>query len=293
MNDVILYAIPFFVIFMVLEAVSYRLHAAEDERGYEARDTGTSLAMGIGSVVINFGWKLVVLAAYTGLYLLAPIHLSATNPLTWIALFVLEDLCFYAYHRSHHTVRVLWASHVVHHSSERFNFSTALRQPWTPFTGLPFWLPLALFGFAPWMILAQQSISLLYQFFLHTERVGKLWAPVEFVFNTPSHHRVHHASDREYLDRNYGGILIVWDRLFGTFAAERRPVTYGLTKNIDTFNPLRVATHEFASIASDLVRARRVGDALGLVFGRPGWRPAVPAVRTAPEREPESQCAAL
>ena len=128
MNDVILYAIPFFVIFMVLEAVSYRLHAAEDERGYEARDTGTSRAMGIGSVVINLGWKLVVLAAYTGLYLLAPIHLSATNPLTWIALFVLEDLCFYAYHRSHHTVRVLWASHVVHHARRPVLVATPQRR---------------------------------------------------------------------------------------------------------------------------------------------------------------------
>jgi len=274
-SEVILWAIPFFVIFMVLEALSYRFHPDADERGYEARDTRTSLAMGIGSVVINIGWKLVVLAAYTGLYLLAPVHLSATNPLTWIALFVLEDLCFYWYHRSHHTVRVLWASHVVHHSSERFNLSTALRQPWTPFSGLPFWLPLALFGFAPWMILAQQSISLLYQFFLHTERVGKLWAPIEFVFNTPSHHRVHHASNSEYLDRNYGGILIVWDRLFGTFAAERAPVTYGLTTNIDTFNPLRVATHEFAAIARDLRRVRRGRDAVGLVLGRPGWRPAL------------------
>lgn len=280
MNEVILWAIPFFVVFMILEALSYRLHPDGGERGYEARDTRTSLAMGIGSVVINIGWKLVVLAAYTGLYLLAPVHLPASHPLTWIALFVLEDLCFYWYHRSHHTVRVLWASHVVHHSSERFNLSTALRQPWTPFSGLPFWLPLALLGFAPWMILLQQSISLLYQFFLHTERIGKLWAPIEFIFNTPSHHRVHHASDDEYLDRNYGGVLIIWDRMFGSFAAEGRPATYGLTKNIGTFNPLRVATHEFAAIGRDLIRARRGRDALGLVFGRPGWRPAA---ATAPE----------
>lgn len=285
MYDVILYAIPFFVIFMILEAVSYRLHPDESEQGYQTRDTRTSLTMGIGSVVVNLGWKAVVLAAYTGLYLIAPVHLSATNPLTWIALFVLEDFCFYWYHRSHHTVRLLWASHVVHHSSERFNLSTALRQPWTPFTALPFWLPLALFGFAPWMILLQQSISLLYQFFLHTERVGKLWAPLEFVFNTPSHHRVHHASNSEYLDRNYGGILIVWDRLFGTFAAELTPVTYGLTKNIDTFNPLRVAFHEFAAIGRDLTRTRRGRDAVGHVFGRPGWQPA-PVVAAEPEPAP-------
>lgn len=283
MNDVILYAIPFFVLFMALEALSYRLHPERGGRGYDARDTRTSLIMGIGSVVINVGWKLVVLAAYAGLYLLAPVHLSAANPLTWLALFVLEDLCFYWYHRSHHTVRVLWASHVVHHSSERFNFSTALRQSWTPFSALPFWLPLALLGFAPWMILAQQSVSLLFQFLLHTERVGKLWGPIEFVFNTPSHHRVHHASNTEYLDHNYGGILIIWDRIFGSFAAERSPATYGLTKNINTHNPLRVATHEFAAIAGDLTRARRGRDVVGLVLGRPGWQP--PTTPSAPSSD--------
>ena len=194
---------------------------------------------------------------------------------------MLEDLVFYWYHRTHHTVRVFWASHVVHHSSQRFNLSTALRQSWTPFTALPFWLPLALLGFAPWMILLQQSISLLYQFFLHTERIGKLWAPAEFVFNTPSHHRVHHASNAAYLDRNYGGVLIVWDRLFGTFAAEREPAVYGLTKNIRTFNPLRVATHEFVAMARDLAWVRRGRDAVGVVFGRPGWQPAA---NPAPDR---------
>ena len=274
MFDVIISAIPFFVVFLVLEGLSYYLLPDEDKPGYEFSDTRTSLIMGIGNVVVNIGWKLVVLLAYTAVYAIAPVHLSATNPLTWIALLVVEDFCFYWYHRSHHTVRVLWASHVVHHSSEHYNLSTALRQPWTPFSALPFWLPLAFIGFAPWMILLQQSISLLYQFFLHTERVGKLWRPIELVMNTPSHHRVHHGSNQRYLDKNYGGIFIVWDRLFGTFEAEDERVVYGLTKNVNTFNPLKVALGEFGAIAGDVTSARGVREVFGYLFGGPGWRPA-------------------
>jgi sterol desaturase/sphingolipid hydroxylase (fatty acid hydroxylase superfamily) len=273
MFDLILHAIPVFVLCVVLEALSYRYLADDDELGYESRDTRTSLAMGIGSSVINIGWKLVVVATYAGLYLIAPVHLPTHNPPTWVGLFFADEIAYYWYHRTHHTIRLLWASHVVHHSSRRYNLSTALRQPWTPFTALPYWAPLALLGFPPWMILLQQSISLLYQFFVHTERVGTLWRPVEFIMNTPSHHRVHHGSNAQYLDKNYGGILVVWDRLFGTFEPEGERVVYGLTKNIETFNPLRVATHEFAAILGDLRRARSWGVAFGYVFRGPGWSP--------------------
>ena len=274
MFDVILHAIPVFVVFLILEVVSFHVLPHEDERGYEIRDTRTSLTMGVGNVVVNVGWKLVVLAAYGGIYLLAPVHLSASNPLTWIALFVADDFAYYWYHRTHHTVRVFWASHVVHHSSRHYNLSTALRQPWTPFTSMPFWLPLAFFGFAPWMILLQQSINLLYQFFIHTERIGKLWRSIEFVLNTPSHHRVHHGSNDQYLDKNYGGILILWDRLFGTFEPEGERVVYGLTKNIDTFNPVRVAAHEYIAIWRDINAAQNWRAILGHLFRGPGWQPA-------------------
>lgn len=274
MFDVILHAIPVFVLCLILEAVAFHRRPDEDKLGYEFRDTRTSLLMGLGNVVINIGWKLVVLAAYTGVYLLAPVHLPTDNPLTWIALFFADDFAFYCYHRTHHTIRLFWASHVVHHSSQRFNYSTALRQPWTPFTALPFWLPLAVLGFAPWMILLAQSVNLLYQFFVHTERIGKLWRPIEFVFNTPSHHRVHHGSNERYLDKNYGGVLIIWDRLLGTFAPETERAVYGLTKNIDTYNPLRVATHEYVAIWRDIRGARGWRQLLGYVFSGPGWTPA-------------------
>nr|WP_212763562.1 sterol desaturase family protein [Gordonia araii] len=259
---------------MALEYLSFRFLPDDDELGYNRRDTRTSLLMGLGNVIINLGWKLVVVAVLAGAYLVAPIHLSATNPLTWVVLFFADDLAYYWYHRTHHTIRVLWASHVVHHSSTFYNLSTALRQPWTPFSSLPYWIPLALIGIPPWMILLQQSVSLVYQFFLHTERVGKLWRPIEFLMNTPSHHRVHHGSNDAYLDRNYGGILIVWDRLFGTFEPEGERVDYGLTKNIETHNPLKVATHEFGAIIRDVRSAATWRHRWGYIVKGPGWSPA-------------------
>jgi sterol desaturase/sphingolipid hydroxylase (fatty acid hydroxylase superfamily) len=159
----------------------------------------------------------------------------------------------------------------VHHSSQHYNLSTALRQTWVPMTYLPFWLPLAVAGFKPWMIMLEQAISLFFQFFLHTERVRRLPAPIEAVFNTPSHHRVHHGANDIYLDRNYGGILIIWDRLFGTFQPETVPVRYGLTKNISTHNPVRVALHEYFAIWHEAVRAPRWRDKLAVAFRGPGW----------------------
>ncbi|WP_307787214.1 MULTISPECIES: sterol desaturase family protein [Streptomyces] len=267
------YAIPAFVLLVVVEALSYRFLPDDDERGYELRDTVTSMSMGAGSQVVAVPWKAATILLYAVLFTAAPWHLSPASGWTWVLLFFADDLAYYAFHRAHHRVRVLWASHVVHHSSVRFNLSTALRQSWTPMTGLPFWLPLALLGVPPWMILLQQAVSLVYQFFLHTERVDKLWRPVEWVFNTPSHHRVHHGSNDVYLDRNYGGILIVWDRLFGTFEPEGERVRYGLTKNIDTYNPLRVAFHEFAAAWHDVRAARRWRDRAGYLFGPPGWTP--------------------
>ncbi|GAB04747.1 sterol desaturase family protein [Gordonia amarae] len=273
MFDLILYAIPFFTVTLLLEAASFYFLPDDDERGYELRDSATSIAMGLGNVAVNAGWKLVVLFVYAAVYELSPLSLPADNPWTWVALFFADDFIYYWYHRTHHTVRIFWASHVVHHSSEHYNLSTALRQPWTPFSSLPYWIPLAALGFSPWMILLQQSISLVYQFFIHTERVGKLWKPIEFVMNTPSHHRVHHGSNKIYLDRNYGGILIIWDRIFKTFQAEDEKVVFGLTKNLNTFNPLRVATHEFTAIGRDVWHAKRRRDRWGYIAKGPGWQP--------------------
>jgi sterol desaturase/sphingolipid hydroxylase (fatty acid hydroxylase superfamily) len=272
MFDLIMYAIPFFVASLAVEWITFR-HDAEDRAliGYEPKDTATSLTMGVGNVVINIGWKLVAIAAYAALYELTPLRIPSDAWWAWVLLFVADDLAYYWFHRVGHESRVFWAAHVTHHSSEHYNLSTALRQTWVPMTALPFWLPLALLGFKPWMIILQQSISLTYQFFIHTERVGRLPRPIEFVFNTPSHHRAHHGSNEIYLDKNYGGITIVWDRLFGTFQPETERVRYGLTENIHTFNPIKVATHEYAAIVRDVRGADTWGERFGYVFRAPGW----------------------
>jgi sterol desaturase/sphingolipid hydroxylase (fatty acid hydroxylase superfamily) len=274
MDHLVLYAVPAFVALMVIEALWARRAVRDDAalRGYTARDTATSLTLGIGNVVLHAASN----AATFALLVLAYEHRLFTLPSTWWSwalLFVAEDLCYYAFHRSHHEVRALWAAHVNHHSSTHYNLSTALRQSWTtPVTSPWFWLPLAVLGFAPWMIITQKAISLLYQFWLHTESIRSL-GPLEWIFNTPSHHRVHHGRNDEYLDRNHGGILIVWDRLFGTFEPERAHPDYGLTTNLDTYHPVRVAFHEWIAIGRDLRRARSLRAALGYLLGPPGWQP--------------------
>jgi sterol desaturase/sphingolipid hydroxylase (fatty acid hydroxylase superfamily) len=273
MAEVLYYAIPFFVLLLVVEFLSYR-HLEEDGLvGYELRDTRTSLAMGLGNVTINVVWKFAVLAAYAVLYELAPVHLPTDAWWVWVALFFADDLSYYWFHRVSHESRVFWASHVVHHSSRHYNLSTALRQTWVPMTYAPFWLWMPLVGFAPWMVLLAQAWSLIYQFWIHTERIGRLPRPLEAVLNTPSHHRVHHGSNEQYLDKNYGAILIIWDRLFGTFCGERERVRYGLTSNLDTYNPMRVAFHEYHELWRDVRRAQSWRTRAALALRGPGWRP--------------------
>jgi sterol desaturase/sphingolipid hydroxylase (fatty acid hydroxylase superfamily) len=229
--------------------------------------------MGVGNVLLSVGSKVGVLALWAYLWKFRIFTFPEDAWWSWVALFFAEDFCYYWFHRAHHEVRFFWAAHINHHSSTRYNLSTALRQSWTtPFTGPLFWLPLPLLGFSPAMILTQQAISLLYQFWLHTEAIDRM-GPFEWVFNTPSHHRVHHGRNVAYLDRNHGGILIVWDRLFGTFTPEKETVDYGLTKNLETFHPVTIAFHEWSAIGRDVLRSRSLRDALGYIFGPPGWSP--------------------
>ncbi len=275
MAEVLYYAIPFFVLLLFVEWLSFRELGDEGGEliGYDLVDTRTSLTMGLGNVAINVVWKFVVVLAYTALYELTPLRLSPSDWWVWVLLFFADDFAYYWFHRVSHESRVFWASHVVHHSSEHYNLSTALRQTWVPMTYFPFWLPLALMGFSPWMILLAQSWSLIYQFWIHTERVRRLPRFLEAVFNTPSHHRVHHGSNQQYLDKNYGGILIIWDRMFGTYEPEGERVKYGLTKNIQTHNPVRVAFHEYVALWHDIRRARGVRTKVALAFRGPGWQP--------------------
>jgi sterol desaturase/sphingolipid hydroxylase (fatty acid hydroxylase superfamily) len=272
--DLITPAIPFFVLSLVIEGfVVKRLKdEGRDVIGHTVKDTAASLSMGLGNLFVTLLWKGIAFGFYTVLYQLTPLKMGS-GPLAWVLLFFGDDLCYYWYHRVHHESRFFWGSHVVHHSSQHYNLSTALRQPWVPMTGLPFWAPLALLGFSPAMIVTAQSISLLYQYWIHTESIGRL-GPLEWVLNTPSHHRVHHAANPQYLDKNYAGILIIWDRLFGTFAPEVERPVYGLTKNIQTFNPVRIAFHEYAAILKDLRRREPLRIRLGRAFRNPAWKPA-------------------
>lgn len=226
------------------------------------------------SIATSTFWKVLALIGYSAIWVyLAPWHLSPTAWYTWVILLLGIDVLYYAYHRIAHRVRVIWATHQAHHSSEYFNFSTALRQKWNNSGEIIMWLPLPFLGIPPWMVFVGFSVSLVYQFFVHTERVGKLWRPIEFIFNTPSHHRVHHGSDAEYLDRNYAGILIIWDRMFGTFAAETHRPTYGLTTPVGTYNIWKLQTREYAAIARDWKASTSWRQRAGYVFGPPGWAP--------------------
>ncbi|MEV7510747.1 MULTISPECIES: sterol desaturase family protein [unclassified Streptomyces] len=273
--DVVLWSIPAFVLLTVIEVVSYRLHPDDDSAGYDTKDAATSITMGLGSIGFDLLWKIPVVLVFTAVYELTPLRV----PLLWWTLplmLLAQDFLYYWQHRGHHVIRILWACHVVHHSSRKFNLTTALRQPWTSATTYWFYLPMVALGVHPAVIPFCYGINLLYQFWVHTERIGKLPRAYEYVFNTPSHHRVHHASQGGYLDRNYGGILILWDRMFGSWVGETDRPVYGLTKNIETYNPLRVATHEYAAIARDVRAARTWSERAGRVFRGPGWQPAAP-----------------
>ena len=230
--------------------------------------------MGLVSIATMAAWKFLALLGYAALYVyVAPWQLSPRDWYTWVIALVGVDVLFYAYHRIAHRVRLIWATHQAHHSSRYFNFATALRQKWNNSGEIIMWAPLPMLGVPPWMVFTSFSISLVYQFWIHTERIGTLPRPIEFVFNTPSHHRVHHGMDPEYLDRNYGGILIIWDRLFGTFQPEMFRPHYGLTKPVNTFNIWKLETREYVAIARDVRSARRWRDRLGYIFGPPGWQP--------------------
>jgi sterol desaturase/sphingolipid hydroxylase (fatty acid hydroxylase superfamily) len=269
-SNLVLYSIPVFILAMLVEGYSAKHRAAA--KGYEQRDTAASISMGLFNVIVSGLAKLLSIPFFVWVYdhRIADIG-SGGAWWAWIVLLFAEDLCYYWFHRIHHEVRLFWGAHVNHHSSRYFNLSTALRQPLlTPFTGPVFWAPLPLIGFPPWMVLTAQAWSLLYQFWLHTELVDRM-GPLEWFMNTPSHHRVHHGKNVGYLDKNHGGIFILWDRLFGSFARETEPVVYGLTKDIQTFNPLRIAFHELAAIGRDVRRAPTLGAKLGYALAPPGW----------------------
>jgi sterol desaturase/sphingolipid hydroxylase (fatty acid hydroxylase superfamily) len=262
-------AIPFF---FLLIAVELAVAARRGRRVYRFADAIADLGCGVTQRVLLLFFEGLLLAAYVALYRHARVVDLATHPITaWVVAFLYVDLSYYWWHRASHRVNFLWAAHVVHHQSEDYNLAVALRQAvLTPVTGLPFSLPLALLGVPPLLFVTADALSTLYQFWIHTELVGRL-GPLEGVLNTPSHHRVHHGRNAAYLDRNYGAVLIVWDRLFGTYAPEREPPTYGITKPLRSFNALWAQLEPWVALA-------------GLARGARTWRERLAVWLAPPER---------
>ena len=268
------YAVPGFVALVLIEMIWAWRRKPE---AYEPRDTLTSLAFGLGSTVAGLLFGGLFLALYLVVW---DYRLFDFGPQWWAVwwawplCFVLDDLKYYWVHRFGHRVRWFWASHVNHHSSQHYNLSTALRQTWTGYLtlGFAFALPLVLLGFHPVMIAICGGFNLIYQFWIHTEAIDKMPRWFEAVMNTPSHHRVHHATNPRYLDRNYAGVFIVWDKMFGTFEPEtsEETIRYGIVKQLGSFNLLWAVFHEWIGIAQDMWRAPWKHK-LSYLLREPGW----------------------
>lgn len=271
--NLIVYAVPFFIVAMVVELI-YGLVVKRNT--YRLNDSISSLFLGTLSQARRFVTLGVGGAVYYFItqYFSLPL-MDATHWLTWLLAMVLYDFCYYWVHRIGHERIVMWAAHVAHHQSEDYNLSTALRQTSTGFLlGWIFFIPMYLLGIPAEVVVTVGAINLIYQFWVHTEHVPKLgW--YEWFFVTPSNHRVHHAQNDVYLDRNYGGLFIVWDRLFGTFQEEleQEPCVYGIRGPLRSWNPVRAITHIYLDMARDSWYTRRWRDKLHVWVARTGWRP--------------------
>ena len=272
--DPVTYAVPAFVMLVLAEMVWARFRRPQ---AYEPRDTLVSLAFGLGSTVAGLAFGGLILAASLWLYDYRVVDFGPEwwQPWwLWPVTFVLDDLAYYWFHRLAHRVRWFWASHVNHHSSQHYNLSTALRQTWTGFFALSFVfsMPLILLGFHPAMIAIVSGFNLIYQFWIHTEAIGRMPRWFEAVMNTPSHHRVHHATNPRYLDRNYAGVFIVWDKLFGTYEPEtdEETIRYGIVRQLGSFHLLWAVFHEWIGIFADLRRAPW-RHKLSYLWREPGW----------------------
>lgn len=265
-------ATPFFVILIIIEMIF--AHYNKKVR-FEPKDTVASMLMGTGSVVSGAlaAFFIVGLANWVFQFRLFDIPFALW---AFVLCFVLDDFIYYVFHRSAHRVRWFWASHIIHHSSQHYNLSTALRQTWTtPLSiGFIFRLPLFFIGFPPEMVFFIVGLNLIYQFWIHTEAIDRLGV-FEWIMNTPSHHRVHHSTNPIYLDSNYAGVFIIWDRMFGTFVPERDdiPCKYGIVSNIATYNPFKIAIHEWVSMFKDIAQDKSFKNKLKYLILPPGWTP--------------------
>ena len=262
---------PIILALIFIEALISNLQNASY---YKKEDTLCTVGLLTGNILMVFAVKGLTLALHFYLYQFRLFDLASMIPLwaMWVLTFILIDLVFYIYHRISHRSRFLWAIHMSHHSSEEMNFAVSFRQAWLgPVSKIPFFILLPLIGLDPTIIAVAGVISTLWGIFGHTQVIGKL-GPIEWIFNTPSHHRVHHGANEQYIDKNYGNLLIIWDRMFGTFEPEKANVRYGLVKNVNTFNPIKITLMEWSSIFKDMSKTPNLKESFNIFFGPPKTR---------------------
>jgi len=265
-------AIPFFFLLIAVEMLAARLMK---RKVYRLNDSINDLSCGVMQRLMVTFFSALMIAGYFYLYAnLRFFSLEPTSPWVWVAAFFATDFIYYWFHRFSHEINFLWAAHVVHHQSEEYNLAVALRQSaFQPFFSSVFYWPMALLGFPPLVFLTISAFNTLYQFWIHTRIIGRL-GPLEWVLMTPSHHRVHHGRNPKYVDRNHGGNLIIWDKLFGTFQAEEEEPTYGITKPLATWNPVWANLDTWVDLFSAARRTRAWKDKLLMFLKPPGWHPA-------------------
>jgi alkylglycerol monooxygenase len=270
--NIILYAVPFFFLLIFIELL---LEKNKGTDYYRVNDSINSLTAGVLSRMTGIVKQLFPLTIYIVAFEQLALFQITSSGWMWVTAFVLYDFCYYWKHRFGHEMNILWAAHVVHHSSEEYNLTTALRQSGSSFLSWIFYLPMAILGFDAITLITVGSLNLIYQFWVHTRHIPKMgW--YEWVFVTPSNHRVHHAQNQVYIDRNYGGVFILWDRIFGSFQEEletEKPI-YGIRKALKSWNPLWANVHVYAQLLKDCWHAKRWQDKLLIWFKRTGWRPA-------------------
>ncbi len=270
LNPVIL-AIPMYFLLMGIELIYEKI---SNRKTYRLNDAITNISTGTLQQLTNTFVAIIRIGIYTFIYEQWALFKLEQNWVTFIVAMILFDFFYYWEHRMAHTISLFWGGHVVHHQSEDFNLSVALRQTSTGFIwGFPFYLPMALMGFHPVQFVLVGGLNLLYQFWIHTEHINKLPRWFEFVFNTPSHHRVHHGRDPKYIDKNYAGVLIIWDRIFGTFTKEEERPNYGITKPLKSWNPVYANFAHYIDLFKTTKKSRSLGDTLKILFKRPGWFP--------------------
>ncbi len=265
----ILYAIP---VMLALVLVEWLVGTYKKRKLYEGKDFLSSAAIGVGNLLVDIAIKAGLLGVFIVFYNLSPLRI----PYTWwsllLAILVIDFTRYWA-HRWGHELRLFWATHVTHHSSENYNLAVSFRLSWTQHIKFIFYIPAIMMGFHPVVFFIANQLGVLYQFWVHTELIKKLPAPIEYIFVTPSHHRVHHGRNPKYIDKNYGSTFIIWDRIFGTFQEEEEKVDYGITTPITSYNPVWLNFHEWKALVRDLKQARGIRDVFKILFGYPGtWK---------------------